>query len=203
MNATRAVLVATVGLFVAATVASVAAVVAVRSDRKSTGADVPPASPSPSANPTTPSTGPSASLVDSCLVGLWEIAEETSYFAVDNTTTVKLTLQRGSVNRVNYGADGSGSGTFSVVMAGQSGKYKVEETLEGESSFTFKTDKGVISRVGQYRNSKYVYKINGKASSPVPLTSFPDAVNYTCNGDTLLLHQDDTFDRRYRRIAHG
>ena len=61
----------------------------------------------------------------------------------------------------------------------------------------------MISRVGQYRNSKYACKINGKASSPVPLSSFPDAVGYTCNGDTLLLHQDNVFDRRYRRLAHG
>jgi hypothetical protein len=201
MNASRAVLVATVGLFAAASIAAVAAVIAVRSDAKPAALDAP--SSGPPVPPASPSVSPSAARVDPCLVGLWEIVEETSYFEADNTTTVKLSLQPGSVNRVNYGADGSGSGTFSVVMAGQHGKYKVEETLDGESTFTFKTDKGTISRVGQYRNSKYVYKINGKASSPVPMSSFPDLVNYVCNGDTLDLHQDNIFDRRYRRIARG
>jgi len=198
MNATRAVLVASVGLFAAASVAAVAAVIAVRSDGKAGAAETPTSAPPPS-----PSVSASAPLVDPCVVGLWEVVEETNYFEVDNTTTVKLSLQPGSINRINYGADGAGSGTFSVVMAGQSGRYKVEETMEGESSFTFKTDKGTISRVGQYRNSKYFYKINGKASSPTPMTSFPDLVNYVCNGDTLDLHQDNILDRRYRRLAHG
>src|SRR5215831_2556337 len=103
MNANRAVTVAAVGLFAAASIAAVAAVIAVRSDGKPGKVNVA-ASDSASA---TPPASPSAPLVDPCVVGLWEVIEDTSYFEVNKTTTVKLTLQSGSVNRVNYGADGS------------------------------------------------------------------------------------------------
>jgi hypothetical protein len=190
----RGAVVGTVTFIVATCAAIALAVVLVRT---SAGTD-PPREPIAGQVPT--GSLPASPTLDPCVIGLWEIVEFRSTFDV-GPAVVQLSLLPGSIYRVHYGADGTGTGTFEMVLEGSTAGYRVEEFLEGEATFRFTTSAGNIARTGEYRNSTYVSKINGEATSVEPLSSFPDAVTYSCAGDRLE-HRGDDFSRRFRRTTH-
>jgi hypothetical protein len=162
-------------------VVAIVIVVVVRSDE----------APRPGAGPTTPGTGPTATInpeVDPCVVGRWSVTQHRETVVIEDVGRVTFTGGRNS--SMDLQSDGSGVMIYPEGNAyqGTGGGRQIKLEIEGDVDFRFAARNGTFSLRDIEADAKARAFVDGsQVGTDEPFVPTDDPANYSCIDDTLTV----------------
>jgi hypothetical protein len=130
--------------------------------------------------------GTTAAGIDKCVVGKWRVVSAREKVDDNSGGKSEFTATGGTGE---FRADGTGiidygSGvTYRGTLSGQ----PVTIVFSGNIAFSYRTDNNRITYSNVTANGEAAIKVNGVATTTVPLNTDADPVSYTCNGTSMTL----------------
>ena len=139
----------------------------------------------PVANPT-PLPSPSATpIVDTCVVGTWEVVSDEVDVPVQDIGKVRFSGKGGTVRlrADGTGAEeyGDGAARYTAIMKGQ----QVALVFAGKMTFDYRTSNGSVSYSHTQANGTGTMSVGGVTSTSFPLEADDDPAKYSCAGEVL------------------
>jgi len=140
-----------------------------------------------------PTSGPTNSLVDQCVVGTWTMTSYTEDVPVPQVGTVPFALD-GKGATMKFGKDGKGVQDFGtgtnfkgdVTVSGQT--VAITLKVNGQLTYDFRTNDGVMSYSNLTSNAKYTVSAAATGQSETDdFAGSTDPSKYTCSGDKMTM----------------
>lgn len=132
--------------------------------------------------------GGTASGIDKCVVGTWQVTSSKERVDMDGTLT-EFTAKGGSVE---LKADGTGKSDYGngVTYTGRVSGQSVAITFTGSVSFSYKTSDGSFTFSNPSANGTATVKVNGATTTTIPLDMDTKPARYECSGTSLTQTTD-------------